>query len=135
TSMVFGDFDGSSFCMPPWITSAPFLTLCLSPSKMRMSPFSLPAGSSLPPDSCDWNVQVPWNFFTSFSRSTLSSANVPDPPDVVKPTAQNSATREIRIPVLLDMYRAATLLQNNVVLCATRGRGQSAKGKMANGLS
>src|SRR5439155_194825 len=51
TSMVFGDFDGSSFCVPTWITSSPFLTVCLSPSKVRMNPFSSPAGSSFPPAS------------------------------------------------------------------------------------
>src|SRR5260370_14849932 len=101
TSMVFGDLDGSSFCVPTWTTSSPFLTVCLSPSKVRMNPFSSPAGSSLPPDSLDSNVQVPWNFLTSFSRFALSSARVPDPPGVVKPTAQNSAAREIRILVLL----------------------------------
>src|SRR5207302_1918693 len=104
TSMVFGDLDGSSFCVPTWITASPFLTVCLSPSKVRRRPFSSPVGSSLPPVSLDSNVQVPWNLLTSFSRSALSSARVPDPPDAAKPTAQNSAATEIRIPVLLDMY-------------------------------
>src|SRR5216683_578005 len=109
TSMVFGDLDGSSLCVPTWTTSSPFLTVCLSPSKVRMSPFSSPAGSSLPPDSLDSNVQVPWNFLTSFSRSTLSSARVPDPLGVVKPTAQNSAAREIRILVLFDRKKRSFL--------------------------
>ena len=62
TSMVFGDLDGSSFCVPTWITSSPFLTVCLSPSKVTMNPFSSSAGSSLPPVSLDSIVQVPWNF-------------------------------------------------------------------------
>src|SRR5438874_12463049 len=41
TSMVFGDLDGSSLCVPTWITSSPFLTVCLRPSKVRMRPFKL----------------------------------------------------------------------------------------------
>src|SRR5262249_24494198 len=78
--------------------------------KMRTRPFNSPAGSPLPPVSLDSNVQVPWNFLTSFARSALSSARVPDPPGAAKPTAQNKATREIRIPDLLDMERTAILL-------------------------
>src|SRR5437764_420712 len=112
TSMVFGDLDGSTFWVPTWITSSPLLTVCLSPSKVRTIPFSSPVGSSLPPASLDSKVQVPWNLRTSFSRSALSSARVPDPPDAAKPTAQNSAAREIRIPVLLDMERTAILPPN-----------------------
>src|SRR5438132_9403750 len=100
TSMIFGDLDGSSFCVPTWITSSPFLTVCLRPSRVRMSAFSSPIGSFSLPVSLDSNVQVPWNFPTSFSRSAFSSAKVPDPPDAANPTAQNNATREIRIPVL-----------------------------------
>src|SRR5438132_4618677 len=97
TSMVFGDLDGSSFCVPTWITSSPFLTVCLRPSKVRMSAFSSPTGSFSPPASLDSNVQVPWNFLTSFSRSAFSSARMPDPPDAAKPRAQSSATTEIRM--------------------------------------
>src|SRR5262249_51154863 len=112
TSMAFGDFDGSSFWVPTWITLSPILTVCLSPSKMTMNSFNSPGGIAMPPVSLDSMVQVPWNFLTSFSRSALSSARAPDPPDAAKPTAQNSAAREIRIPVLLDMKRTAILLPN-----------------------
>src|SRR5262245_51289931 len=103
TSMAFGDLDGSSFWVPTWITSSPFLTVCLSPSKMTMSPFRSPGGIALPPVSLDSMVQVPWNFLTSFSRFALSSARMPDPTDAAKPTVQNNATRQIRIPALLDI--------------------------------
>src|SRR5262245_9511543 len=104
TSMALGDLDGSSFCVPTWITLSPFLTVCLSPSKVTMNPFRSSAGSSLPPVTLDSIVQAPWNFLTSFSRSALSSARVPELADAAKPTAQHSAAKEIRIPVFLDMY-------------------------------
>src|SRR5271169_4542036 len=103
TSIVLGDLDGSSFCVPTWITSSPFLTVCFSPSKVTTNIFKWSAGSSSPPVTLDSNVQVPWNFLASFSSSALSSATVPDPPDAAKPMAQNTTAEDIRILVLLDL--------------------------------
>src|SRR5262249_37074655 len=120
TSMVFGDFDTSSFCVPTWITSSPFLTVCFSPSKVRMNSFSSSVGRSVPPASLDSNVQEPWNFLVSFSRSSLSSSRVAEPADAARPTAQQRAAKKIRIPVLLDMYEDSDTAAELVILSRKR---------------
>src|ERR1700680_1321695 len=103
TSRVFGDLDGSSFCVAAWISSSPFLTVYLSPSNVTVIPLNSAAGTSLPPASTDSNVQVPWNFLSSFSTSALSSARAPVPPDAVSTSVQSSVTSAIRIRVLLHL--------------------------------
>src|SRR5262245_1183311 len=87
---------------------------------MTRNPFSSSVGSSLPPDSLDLNVQAPWNFLASFSRSAFSSARVPEPADAAKPTVQHSAAKEIRIPVLLDMYEDSDTVAELVILSRNR---------------
>src|SRR5262249_19235914 len=104
TSMVFGDLDGSIFCVPTWTTLSPILRVCLSPSKVTMNSFRSLAGSFLPPVSLDSIVQVPWNFLSSFSTSALSSARAPVPPDAVSTRVQSIVTSAIRIRVLLHLH-------------------------------
>src|SRR5262245_11237768 len=85
-----------------------------------MNSFSSSVGSSLPPASLDSNVQVPWNFLASFSRSSFSPARVPEPADAARPTAQHSAAKEIRIPVLLDMCEGSDTAAELVILSRKR---------------
>src|SRR5438552_2610391 len=103
TSRAFGDLDGSSSCVAAWITWSPFLTVYLSPSKVTVIPLNSAAGTSLPPASTDSNVQVPWNFLSSFSTSALSSARTPVPPDAVSTRVQSSVPSAIRSWVLLHL--------------------------------
>src|SRR5580692_1668155 len=65
TSRVFGNLDGSSFSVAAWITSSPFLTVYLPPSKVIVTSLNSAAGTSFPPALTDSNVQVPWNFLSS----------------------------------------------------------------------
>src|SRR5262245_7681434 len=104
-SMAFGHLHGSSFWVAFWITWSPILTVYLSPSKVTVIPLNRSIGTSLPPDSTDATVQSPWNFLSSFSRSTLSSAHAPVTPDAAKLTAQNSAVRETRNRFMLHLTR------------------------------
>src|SRR5262245_44221789 len=105
TSTVFGDLDGSIFCVPTWNTLSPNFRVCLSPSKMMMNPFSWSAGSSMPPITLDSMFQEPWNFLVSFSTSALSSANALDQPRAAKPTTQHKAARETQNRVMLHLTR------------------------------
>src|SRR5579859_7755856 len=111
-SRVFGDLDGSSFWVAASTTSSPFLTAYLSPSKVTVIPLNWSAGSFLPPGSADSNVQVPWNFLSSFSTFALSSTPAQVPPDAVSTRAQSSVTSVIRIRVLLHLY-LTTLVSPN----------------------
>src|SRR5262245_57074817 len=113
TSRVFGDLDGSSFCLAAWITSSPFLTVYLSPSKVTVIPLNSAAGTSLPPASTDSYLQVPWNFLSSFSTSALSSARAPVPADAASTRAQSSATSTIRIRVLLHLHLTTMACPND----------------------
>src|SRR5215510_8373543 len=70
-----------------------------------MNPFSRSGGIAMPPVSLDSMVQAPWNFLTSFSRSALSSAGAPVPPDAANPTAQNIAASEILNRFILHLTR------------------------------
>src|SRR5262245_1208731 len=106
-SKVLGDLDASSFCVPTWTTSLPFLTVYLSPSKVTVTSFIASAGIFLPPDSMVSIVQVPWNFLSSFSRSALSSARMLDPPDTARQHAQNSTARQILNRRILHLTRLA----------------------------
>src|SRR3954451_23853252 len=103
-SRLFGDLDGSSFWVAASTTVSPALTEYLSPLKVTVIPLNRSAGSFLPPASTDSNVQVPWNFLTSFSTSALSSARAAGPPDAESPRAQSSVTSAIRIRVLLHIH-------------------------------
>src|SRR5205807_4286183 len=91
------------------------LTVYLSPAKVTVIPLNSVAGTSLPPASTDSNVQVPWNFLSSFSTSALSPARAPVPPDAVSPRVQSSVTSAIRIWVLLHL-RLTTIVSPNVQL-------------------
>src|SRR5689334_3911385 len=104
TSMVFGDLDGSSFWVPPWITSSPFLTVYLSPAKVSVSPLNSSAGAFLPPASTEANVQTQWNFLNSFATSALSSARMAVSLEPMRPSVQHRVTSALRIPSLLDRY-------------------------------
>src|SRR5947209_2962226 len=113
TSRAFGDLDGSSFCVAAWITSSPFLTVYLSASKVTVITLNSAAGTSLPPASTDSNVQVPWNFLSSFSTSALSPARPPVPPDAVSTRVQSSVTSAIRIRVLLHLHLTTMVSLND----------------------
>src|SRR5262245_15652342 len=101
-SRVFGDLDGSTFCVAVWITMSPTLTVYLSPSKVTVIPLNRSIANGLPADSTDSTVQVPWNFLSSFSTSALSSARALGT-DASSPSVQNNVTTAIRIHVLLHL--------------------------------
>src|SRR6516164_4315921 len=121
-STVFGDLDGSSFSVPTWITSSPFLTVNLPPSKVTVIPLKSAAGACLPPTSTDSNVQVPCNFLSSFSTSALSSAHAAVPPDAVSTRVQSSVTPAIRIAVLLHLH--LTRMCRRMPQLSRRGRAE-----------
>src|SRR5438105_8887499 len=125
TSRVFGDLDGSSFWVAAWITSSPFLTVYLSPSKVTVIPLNSAAGTFLPPASTDSNVQVPWNFLSSFSTSALPFARAPVPPHAVSTRPQSSVISALRIRVLLHLHLTMMVWPNARLSCRGRlgGRG------------
>src|SRR5204862_4344951 len=85
----------------------------LQPPKLTPLPLSSAAGPSLPPASTYSNVQVPWNFLSSFSTSALSSARAPVPPDAVSTRAQSSVTSAIRMRVLLHLHLTTMVSPND----------------------